>query len=470
MSPRNRAALSSILCPLGIACIVALAATVASAQSPTITPNFTIFTADQTVIPAGGCVVLTWHVPNAQQVTLSGSNWPEGTKESVAQSGSTTVCPSAALNYVRGEPVTYRLTVIDMTNQTTISRIVITYERQIVNGYVPTEPFHPPASYTYSPPTAVATSAAMPATPTAVIDVQIQAFENGWMLWRKDTDTVLVLIGDGSMATITFDAAYPVPTGTPLPPLPPEHPALSIPFDVVWNWYPEIRAQIGWPTSPARQYSATVFGEVMLGSGITLPDGRTVNLSYGGSWFMVGKTSGSWSISGLPIAWNTPSYPTLTPTITPTPVLVEAVYQPFENGFMIAINNSGCAFIYVYSPDKTTEGILIPRDILATPDIGSSYHYCQEFEALPDNPITKAPPSELINPSGAFGRIWGYFSDVRERLGYATEPAQRYTSRIPSAPSTYGGGPFFIPQLSLPDGRVLWCGFRAATSGSCYLE
>jgi hypothetical protein len=86
------------------------------------------FIADQTVIPAGGCVTLWWHVVGAQQTMLLGSNWPDTTPMVVGKPDQTTICPSAAGNYVPGEPVIYTLTAHYLSGGVESRSIIITYQ------------------------------------------------------------------------------------------------------------------------------------------------------------------------------------------------------------------------------------------------------------------------------------------------------------------------------------------------------
>lgn len=139
---------------------------------------------------------------------------------------------------------------------------------------------------------------------------------------------------------------------------------------------------------------------------------------------------------------------------------------------MVRGQESNCVYTYIYTADNPNGGILIPRDIRMINDISSNYHYCVEFEVLPDNPISDPAPSGWLVPTGAFGRVWGHYADVRQFLGYATAPELSYVAAVPPMPpSSYSdGGGWSNPVITLPDGRVLSCGFRSATSGMCRLN
>lgn len=150
-----------------------------------------------------------------------------------------------------------------------------------------------------------------------------------------------------------------------------------------------------------------------------------------------------------------PPFPTAVPsTLTDD----ETIYQSFERGFMV--RNAGANCVYAYSEQT--------RNIILGPN--GSYHYCIEFDALPETPAGSPPPEGLIEPAGPFGRVWGFYPSVREALGWATAPEQTYTGQMPPLESSLGGGPFSMPQAPLPDGRVLYCGMRAATAGTCSIR
>jgi len=260
-------------------------------------------------------------------------------------------------------------------------------------------------------------------------------------------------------------------------PIPPGRFAPNALLAGVWqSWVGDsiVSTLTGWPTGPAQTYSARVFGQITYGFGMTLPDGRYLGLNFAGAWYMSGLTGGNWTVSGAPVTFMPPTYPTLTPTPMPTQTLLGAIYQPFEHGFMVWREDQNCVYTYIETatPGDSDGNILIPREIRAVNDISSDYHYCVEVSTLPENILTEPAPPGLLYPAGVLGRVWGYYADVREALGYAMAQEQHYISSVPPQPteSTLGGGPFSIPQMRLPDGRVLWCGFRAATSGMCTLE
>jgi hypothetical protein len=426
----------------------------------TPSPDNHIFAADQPVIQAGSCVTLSWDIPRALRVVLDGSNWPDGVQESVTTAGKTVVCPSAATHYVPGEPVRYTLKVAYVDGHDETYETVVRYNGASESQILPTATFNPNA-----------TPAGIPATPDVMVNAAFQPFENGWMIWRGDVNTIFVLLGDGTLKSYHANE-IPAATANLMLVAPPGRVQPAVPFAALWRYFSDTAVQIGWPTLPVQTYTATVFGQVSFGFGITLPDGRYVGFSFSGPWYMTGITAGTWTVSGTLETFMPPSYPTLTPIASATSTRLGAVYQTFEHGFMLWRQDQNCVYTYIYTDDNPKGGILIPQDIRMINDVSSAYHYCVEVAPLPDNPISDPAPSGLLNPTGALGQVWGHYADIGKFLGYATGPEVNYVASIPPrSPSSYSdGGGWSDPVITLPDGRVLSCGFRSASSGMCSLS
>lgn len=145
--------------------------------------------------------------------------------------------------------------------------------------------------------------------------------------------------------------------------------------------------------------------------------------------------------------------PPTTPTMVPTLQIVEAVYLPFEYGFMVYIQGRNCLYAYA-------DGIIIPPDVARLPN--GSYGYCLSFDELPE-----APADAPIEP---FGRVWSFYEAVPEALGAQAGDVVRYTATIPADEPVVMGGVFYGGVITLPDGLQLYCGTRAATAGSCNLR
>lgn len=147
--------------------------------------------------------------------------------------------------------------------------------------------------------------------------------------------------------------------------------------------------------------------------------------------------------------------PQIISTNIPTPLHIEGVYLPFENGFMVYIEGQDCLYAYAYSA-----GIILPRET-ATGEF-SNYRYCLPFTDLPE-----APDSAPENP---FGRVWLRYADVAETLGAANGRLIRYMASTPLAEPVAMGGVFYGGIITLPDSMMLYCGMRSATAGTCELR
>jgi hypothetical protein len=142
--------------------------------------------------------------------------------------------------------------------------------------------------------------------------------------------------------------------------------------------------------------------------------------------------------------------PSQTPTIKPALNVVEAVYLPFENGFMVYVEGASCLYAYAGGP-------IIPSNVIGTQM--PSYMYCLPFDELPQ--------AGGEAPEEPFGRIWSYYEEVPDALGEQVGEAVRYTATIPRSDPVVMGGVFYSGILTLPDGSKLYCGTRAATAGTC---
>lgn len=364
---------------------------------------------------------------------------------------------------------------------------------------------------------------------TVFTGATFQPFEHGFMIWREDTGDIGVFIDaatpeDGGDWTVYSSADYGVFPDNPVYhagyrgiPL-----TIMFGFGKIWNNMPGVRDSLGWPTWNERGYTMIVQTAFDVILAFTLPDGRLATFEGGDAapHYMVNPlTDASYAacldipptlialpeipsptpvrevFSGptplpttcapgsdcgmigvtLPVAAvvyaspTGPAFPlipsaTWTPYIEPPPsptsplVSLQMVFQSFERGFMVRDAASGC--VYAYS--EANQNI-----ILVTSD---NYAYCAVSDTLPDNPGSDTPPGGLLNPTGAFGRVWNAYPVVRDGLGYATSAEQSYTGQIPVQGVFMGGAPYDSPVAPLPDGRVLYCGFRAATAGTCRIR
>lgn len=277
-----------------------------------------------------------------------------------------------------------------------------------------------------------------------------QQFETGFMIWRSDSGDIWVFLNDGRVFSypvrvyggLSGDARYtgvPIPVGRNLP---------ILGFKKVYDNFRDVRTGLGWAIGGERGYRVQlqILGDSFA---MTLADNRTVHI----------RSNGAWEYDSSIVISISPLFPTAVP---PTLTGGETIYQSFERGFMV--RNAGANCVYAYSDED--------QNIILVPILGPSsiYHYCIEFDTLPETSAGSPPPDGLIEPTGAFGHVWGFYPNVREVLGWATASEQMYTGQMPPLESSLGGGPFSMPQAPLPDGRVLYCGMRAATAGTCSIR
>jgi LysM repeat protein len=91
---------------------------------------------------------------------------------------------------------------------------------------------------------------------------------------------------------------------------------------------------------------------------------------------------------------------------TNTEYKMSATYQYFERGYMIWRSDNGAILVHLYTGENT----LYPST---------------RFGALPDNPLRT--PSDIYGPIMGFGKLWGNFVDVRDRLGRAVASEASFT-------------------------------------------
>jgi hypothetical protein len=428
-----------------------------SQQMPTPSPALTSeswFNAGQTIIPAGGCVTLTWQVKGSEQVILNGSNWPEGLQEVVQPSGSSVACPSAALNYVPDEPVRYRLIVTYPNDRTETREIIISYENPTASpvGFVPSE------------------GDVISLIPDTTIDAVFQPFESGWIIWRGDINTSFVLLNTAVMMGYTpanvIVAADGGMTSTLSPDGIPPHPKFFDLWQYGWLSKSLLSGLLGMPANEGIAYQARVFNQSEYTFEMLLPDGTsTLYLTFNEPWLNSILPSGHWSVTGIQPTFS----PTLTPYPTVTPSPIPATYQAFERGFMVLNDSFDCVYAFMNKTGDQPGSIIIPPDA-GEPGLSHQYYYCLEAAELPDNPVDAVPPEGLLIPTGSIGKVWGAYDEIRTVLGYATDEPVHYARSLPRYPPTVGGGPWSSPVIPLPEGTTLWCGFRAATAHSCYVE
>jgi hypothetical protein len=264
------------------------------------------------------------------------------------------------------------------------------------------------------------------------LNVTYQAFERGFMLFRRDNAEISVYSGSASGSLRNF----PVSSYTNLP----DNPFAAAPaglirpifgFGKVWGNYPDIQAALGWAVGNEQGYITTV---TRYGIGVfdwVRPDSNRVLVSGPGN-------NRTWALNGTVIL-PTPIPPTPAPSVTTT----QASYQVYEGGFMIWEANTGNVVVFY---NDSTYRVFPARD----------------YVNLPDNPVLDATPFGRVRPLFALGKVWGNFSDVRFALGWAIAPEQGWittfrTNSVAGITSTC---------FALPDGRQVSYGIYGIGGGT----
>ncbi len=112
-----------------------------------------------------------------------------------------------------------------------------------------------------------------------------------------------------------------------------------------------------------------------------------------------------------------------------------AVYQAFENGFMVW---EASGHLYVLLDDGTA--------------------VVRGSDPWDDEPAAwdETPPDGLLLPTGSFGRLWAAEEEMRSALGWATAPAVDYTTQLQPGMVPNQSNPIQqVTCFSLPDGRIV---------------
>jgi hypothetical protein len=145
---------------------------------------------------------------------------------------------------------------------------------------------------------------------------------------------------------------------------------------------------------------------------------------------------------------------TLPPYPTPTIKEVEAIFQPFEHGFMIRLSDSKRIWVAVCCTSTTPQG-------------GRWLSFDDAFsQGLPESDPALTPPEGLFQPVRGLGLVWRSLSDpftnqgLRDELGWANAPEQNYVARV-----EYLVGGFFDPDGNFIGRPGTWTINTPATPG-----
>lgn len=118
--------------------------------------------------------------------------------------------------------------------------------------------------------------------PETSVQLVRQSFEHGQMLWRSDTDEIIVLPRDGGWSVYPDSWAEGETLSDPgNPPSGLIAPARG--FGKLWRVRPDVRASLGWATGNEQQFSGAV--QEFAGGRMLWASDRSITVLYtGGSW------------------------------------------------------------------------------------------------------------------------------------------------------------------------------------------
>lgn len=122
------------------------------------------------------------------------------------------------------------------------------------------------------------------------------------------------------------------------------------------------------------------------------------------------------------------------PAYCPEPAQqIEAVYQPFQHGYML--ERAG-EYIWFYFANSDSF-LVMPGNLPVITE-----------------PFTLPPPADLFRPLNTFGQVWADYPTIREQLGWATAPERAYTMTYQQTPWAVGTALTRYRLYTLPDGTV----------------
>lgn len=154
---------------------------------------------------------------------------------------------------------------------------------------------------------------------------------------------------------------------------------------------------------------------------------------------MFNNVTGQETIATVQLAWDCTYDYFFTPApercATQAAQETNAVYQPFEHGFMVWRPSENTATIYAFFDDGE---VFLATDSWAEGD--------------PESDPNFVPPDGLYQPVRGFGNVWRENEWVREQLGWATAEESAYTTRYQSEMRESIPG---VSYLTRPDGELL---------------
>ena len=243
-----------------------------------------------------------------------------------------------------------------------------------------------------------------------------QPFERGFMLWRGDTGDIWVLNNNGTTRYFS-ESDYSALPDNPVEALPPDDKSKPIRgFGRVWGNNPDIQETLGWALRSEVGYlvrweNVSLIGNGAIGFLVNFPDGQHVLLRDNNTWHFHNT--------------STPAAPQR---------IITVAYQPFEGGIMLYMGDTGRIWILNNSGDA------------------QSYE-SHDYGGLPHDPYQVVPPAGLFKPILGFGQVWGYFSAVRYRLGWASIPELTYQTPFELVIEQPANASVVSFIIALPDGH-----------------
>ena len=243
-----------------------------------------------------------------------------------------------------------------------------------------------------------------------------QTFEHGYMIWFGDTGEILVLANSGALMRFP-ESVYAGLPDNPQPDTSPDGLVYPVSgFGRVWGNFANARNILGWGREEEFAYSTTL--EIAADGSetiLSIPDGRDIRVRQY-DWSFVRTTPRS--VSEIPVTAQIP-----------------ITYQAFEGGYMMWWSSTGSIWV-LYNDGQ------------------SEYFSSQRYGGLSENPIQARAPYGRFVPIQGFGKVWGHFPHVRNRLGWGTGWVYAHLmdfERFIVNPSTFYGLVYF--RISFPTGR-----------------
>ncbi len=223
------------------------------------------FSATPDTVNPGAAVTLAWEINGTGGVTIQQLIPNISQAETVVTAQSPKGSAEVYLPDIALYSVTYRLTAASGTATEDVT----------VNVHCP---------YTFF----FGSADGCPAGEARTVGVTYQEFENGYMLWRSDTNEIIVHYSDGTAAYFLEQdyAGLEMPELEEMPPLDRKAPGSG--FGKVWANAPGVQAKLGWAVGEEIGYDTTFQRVAQTRSPrpefaffITLPDGRVAGSGYG---------------------------------------------------------------------------------------------------------------------------------------------------------------------------------------------